>query len=81
MSMLIQISANGADVVVKASGDYSPDVMNDLTNRALEAFTHATTEPGETENVVRSNHAGNFGIGFTRGDMRVEPDLPYPPDS
>jgi hypothetical protein len=36
-------------VVIVASGQYAPDVMQDLTNRAVEAFTAAAASAAAAE--------------------------------
>jgi len=48
--MRVRVTAEAADVDVclTASGDYAPDVMNDLINRARELFDHAAVTLGAT---------------------------------
>lgn len=44
MAMTLQITMHDVGVVVvRATGDYAPDVMHDLTARAKDALTHAAS--------------------------------------
>lgn len=44
MAMWIDITMNdGTGIYLHASGDYSPDVMDDLKNRARELMNHAAS--------------------------------------
>lgn len=48
MAMQIIVTlATGSIVELHASGQYAPDVMNDLQNRALKLITHVVAETGE----------------------------------
>jgi hypothetical protein len=44
MAMWIEVTmSDGASVYVRASGDYAPDVMHDLQNRAAALMNHAAS--------------------------------------